>query len=585
MLLGFAAAMLVVFVVAPGRLRRAAALVVVLAPVAFASPWLLNVSDQGSIDNLSSWPPHVAALMLIAGSVASGLIWWQLTRLAEDLRWDSMRQVRLAWGIALAVVAAVVSVAALANAPRITDRARTQYHAFLDLGAGPASAQATRNRLVSGSGARYDYWRIAFKGWRDRPLAGLGAGGYSLPYFQERRTSETIRQPHSIELQVLAELGLVGGLLLAALLAAVAWGLSRALRRRLDGPDRHLLVAGAGLFTAWLVQTSVDWLHLLPGLTGMALIGVAVLVRHDASSAPAVASAPRETSRMTPMRRVALACAGLAVLGGLLSLSRQALSEHYRTRAQESLSRGDAADALALADRSLRIDGGAIDAYYLRSAALGQLERPVAARRALRVALRREPENFVTWALLGDLEDRESRPVAARSAYRRASELNPRDVELGQLARGAQPPERGRAQYSSIGVRRRRMTSPARPPSASAATARPAMTTPALDRPTTTRSDRRSQARPCRLTAGLRRRPASWSSRSSRSWPSSSAWPGSSSWSPVGRSPPAQAWAWPSPSASSSSDRARNRAGSRTPWMTDRRRRSRRAPAQERRSA
>jgi hypothetical protein len=43
--------------------------------------------------------------------------------------------------------------------------------------------------------------------------------------------------------------------------------------------SRALLVAGLGAFVAWLVQTSVDWMQLLPGLTAIALASIAVLVR------------------------------------------------------------------------------------------------------------------------------------------------------------------------------------------------------------------------------------------------------------------------------------------------------------------
>ncbi|MDP9344652.1 MAG: undecaprenyl/decaprenyl-phosphate alpha-N-acetylglucosaminyl 1-phosphate transferase [Actinomycetota bacterium] len=437
-LFAFAAALLVTFVVAPGRLRRAAVLAVVLLPVLVASHWLQNISDQGSIGNLSKWPIEIAALLIIFGSLGSGVLWWQLTRLSAGLNVGAHRHVRIAWGTALGIAATVLAIAVVVNAPRITARAQTQYHAFLDLGSGAASEQATRSRLVSGSGARYDYWRIAYEAWRQKPLIGLGAGGYSVPYFQNRRTSETIRQPHSLPLQVLSELGLVGGLLLAAWLAAIGWGVTRALRGRSEELERHLLLAATGLFVAWFVQTSADWLHLLPGLTGVALVAVAVLVRRRDPPRALLAPVVTRSWRLTPLRRVALLCAGLGVIGGLLSLSRQTLSEHYLTRAQQSLGRGAGADALALADRSLRIDGADVDGYYLRSAALGRLNRPDEARRALADALAREPRNFVTWALLGDLEARQAKPAAARRAYRRASELNPLDPGLAELAlRGA----------------------------------------------------------------------------------------------------------------------------------------------------
>ncbi len=43
------------------------------------------------------------------------------------------------------------------------------------------------------------------------PVAGVGAGGYTVAYYKQRRTTEAIENPHSIELELLAELGLVGG--------------------------------------------------------------------------------------------------------------------------------------------------------------------------------------------------------------------------------------------------------------------------------------------------------------------------------------------------------------------------------------
>ena len=103
-------------------------------------------------------------------------------------------------------------------------------------------------------------------------MRGIGAGNYDRTYFLERRTTEDIRQPHSIELQTLGELGLVGGVLLAVFLVAVLAGFARRARAAADEPRvRGLAVAAGGAFLVWLVHTSVDWLHLIPGITGIAL--------------------------------------------------------------------------------------------------------------------------------------------------------------------------------------------------------------------------------------------------------------------------------------------------------------------------
>ena len=74
-----------------------------------------------------------------------------------------------------------------------------------------SQGEPTASRLATGAGNRYDYWRVAVDAWREHPLTGVGAGGYDKPYFAHRTTAEDIRQPHSLPLQVLAELGIVGG--------------------------------------------------------------------------------------------------------------------------------------------------------------------------------------------------------------------------------------------------------------------------------------------------------------------------------------------------------------------------------------
>jgi UDP-GlcNAc:undecaprenyl-phosphate GlcNAc-1-phosphate transferase len=426
--------MIVTFALFAGRLRRAAALLVMAAPVAIASPWLLHAYEQGK--NHAQTPDSIrkVALLVVFAAITAGVGWWLAANTVTSMGPARRRRARRAWAVALGVATAAVVVVGLVEAPQIQQRAQVQYHAFVDLGSDPATEQVSRSRLLTGSGGRYDYWRIAVKTWREHPVAGLGAGGYSLPYFQQRRTSEAVRQPHSIELEMLSELGLVGGLLLAVWIAAVVWAIVRGLRGRVDEPRRHLLVAATGLFVVWITQTSGDWLHLIPGVTGVAMVAVAVLARFDAAPAAASAPAARGMQRSILARRAVIGVAGACVLLGLLSLSRQTLAEHYRTRAQEDLARSQPAAALDLADRSIRIDGDAVSAYYLRSAALAQLDRVPEARAALSRALDVEPENFVTWALIGDFESRTGRPRRALAAYRRASALNPRDTSLSDLA-------------------------------------------------------------------------------------------------------------------------------------------------------
>ncbi|MCA1587132.1 MAG: O-antigen ligase family protein [Chloroflexi bacterium] len=294
--------------------------------------------------------------------------------------------------------------------------------------------------------------RIAIDAWRAHPIAGVGAGGYDKPYFARRRTSEDIRQPHSLPLQILAELGIVGGLVFAAALVLIAAG---AWRRVRDGGRAPVVVAGLGVVIAWLVHASVDWMHLLPGLTGVALLGAAVLLapaaRTGAQPGAAFALAParpRGGARLAPAILV-----GIAITVAALSLSRQSMSELYVERAQSALARHPE-HALTEANRALRLDREAIAAYYAKAAALARFGAGNAARAVLLDATRREPQNFVTWALLGDLSVRQGDVRAAGAHYREAARLNPRDPSLAKLAAD---PRAGRHRRDAA-VRRGRRT-------------------------------------------------------------------------------------------------------------------------------
>ena len=259
----------------------------------------------------------------------------------------------------------------------------------------------------------------------------MGAGGYDKPYFAQRTTSEDIRQPHSLPLQVLAELGIVGGLLLAAALVVIAAGTWRRIR---DDGRSPVVVAGLGVVVAWLVHTSVDWMHLLPGLTGMALLGAAVLLRPGRASederqvATSFTAASPRRARLVPAILV-----GVAITIAAVSLSRQSLSERYVDRAQAALGE-EPQRALVEANRSLQLDREAIAAYYAKAAALARFGEGDAARAVLLDATRREPQNFVTWALLGDLAVRQTHISRAAAYYRRAARLNPGDPGLAKLA-------------------------------------------------------------------------------------------------------------------------------------------------------
>jgi hypothetical protein len=331
----------------------------------------------------------------------------------------------------------------LVKLPTIEHTLRRQWHAFVHVTGTSASAASAGSdtRLFSGAGNRYDYWRIAWRAFLRDPVAGVGAGNFSGPYFQARRTSEAVQNPHSIELQTLSELGLAGTALLTMLVVGAGLG-GRGLRKaaRRSPAARTTMVAATGIAVVWLVDTSGDWMHLIPGVSAVALLAIAILCRGAGIERASVdtSARPRRLPQLAGVAAITLAM----VIGGA-SLLRADVVRRYLDNARAELATNPAA-AVTDAGRALRFDSASLDAYYVKAAGLARFDNAAAARATLLAAARADPTSYVTWALLGDLEVRAGDLRSAQAYYRRAHVLDPRDAALAASAAKPQSPELGR---------------------------------------------------------------------------------------------------------------------------------------------
>ena len=154
-------------------------------------------------------------------------------------------------------------------------------------------------RLTSGAARyetlqsnRYAYWRVALKAFAAQPLHGVGAGNWVTWWLRDRTIPEFASDAHSLEIQTLAELGVVGLALLAVFLAGI--GLSardayRAVPTFAAGP-----IAG---FVVWIAHSPVDWDWQMPAVTLIAMGLAGALVGASYSS-----SAMRGASRLKTTR-------------------------------------------------------------------------------------------------------------------------------------------------------------------------------------------------------------------------------------------------------------------------------------------
>ena len=143
-------------------------------------------------------------------------------------------------------------------------------------GAGPAPSPRfgeTSQRLSSAGSNRYEYWRVALREFGDHPLRGGGSGSFGTAWLQHRTISEVVRDAHSLYIEVPAELGLVGLLLLLALLGAIV-----ACARAVHRADPALAAGPIAALTAFGLHTGIDWDWELPALTLVAVALISVLL-------------------------------------------------------------------------------------------------------------------------------------------------------------------------------------------------------------------------------------------------------------------------------------------------------------------
>lgn len=232
-------------------------------------------SGSGRIADGRAFAPQLAALALATAVAVGALAIGNRSAVAAKLA----RRLAKPAGIGLAVLAVATFAIAYAlrggsiegtvadASGRTTAWISDQWHEFLRPGTPTERGTA---RLTTARTTRSDLFRVAFDGFEDHPLRGDGAGGFTVRWFQERRVNETVRNAHSVWLETLGELGIVGGLLLAVFVASLFAGSVRA-RLRPGGLSRTQAASVTALLTTWLVSSTFDWNWQMPAVTGLAL--------------------------------------------------------------------------------------------------------------------------------------------------------------------------------------------------------------------------------------------------------------------------------------------------------------------------
>jgi O-antigen ligase len=217
--------------------------------------------------------------LLAIVTAAAAFVQWITTRREKT---GDLRLPRRAPLIALVVICAGLAVVLAVGAKEKSTR--------------PLSLGATR--LATLQSSRYAYWRVAIRAFRDEPLRGVGAGGWAVYWLRLRPVNEFTTDAHSLPIQTLAELGIVGLALLAAFLAGIGWAAVEA-----HGAAPTLAVGPIAGFVVWVAHAPLDWDWQLPALTLVALVlagALLALAERRTHAEPEVA-----TERIRALRRSA----------------------------------------------------------------------------------------------------------------------------------------------------------------------------------------------------------------------------------------------------------------------------------------
>ncbi|MHB8689932.1 MAG: O-antigen ligase family protein [Solirubrobacteraceae bacterium] len=428
----------IVIACAPGRTRRAVNLLVLAGCVALSLHWTLRVYSQGGPAARNLLPAQglirdAGLAILFVAALAGGislLVDALLSRLEPERRSQLSRRLGRAM-LGTTVIALLVAVLAGHN------WISREWNTFTALKVNEAATV----RFTDASGFRYDLWRVAVKEFREHPLGGVGAGNYDTEYYRLRRNPEYVVQPHSLELQTAAELG-IGGLLALLVFCGVVLSSGFLRKGTLASTDPLLRIAALGIFSAWLIDTSVDWLYDIPGLTGMAMIAAALLVLPAPGGRPTAADGPpvpAERPRRSRSRGgQATLIGGLGVLALLAaSVGRQYVASRYASSGTSEIARSPSA-ALGDLRTGSKLDPYSLQALYSIASAYARLDDYPRAHAALLLAQQREPSNYVPPALLGDLAVRRGYLRAALAYYQRALQLNPGDPGVAQAIQQTQ---------------------------------------------------------------------------------------------------------------------------------------------------
>lgn len=361
---------------------------------------------DGDVDTaLGVHQGHHAALWIGISCVVSALTWAVLVEIGKRLPSPP----RIA-GQATAAALLLLVIVAIAVAHPVAK--------FDNFKRNPSIGNQTTNHLLNTSGSgRWQFWGAAVSEFRAHPLNGGGAGSWKAWWLQHGSLRVYSEFAHSLYLEALGELGIVGLLLIGgAVLLAVTGAVRSA--RLLQSAD---VAAAAACGIAFFAAAAYDWVW---QLAGIALVGVGMLgFALGALPSTRVAAAGRFGALRPALALVAVAA--IVPQYVVLSAGSHLSSSHAAVDAYDA----GRAHSEALAAKSIEPWA---QSPYLQLGLIAEQEGQFgSAAQWLDEAIKRAPRDYNLWIIAARIEGERGKAGPAVRDLREARRLNPNSSAFG----------------------------------------------------------------------------------------------------------------------------------------------------------
>src|SRR6202034_7349 len=293
-----------------------------------------------------------------------------------------------------------------------------EYDKFVDGTHETHSAQVRERLTDPANDGRLPLWQAAIDIYETQKLRGTGAGTYQQYFPRYRTKAGYVVDAHSLYLQSLAELGIVG----FVLILVVVFGILAGLAARIRGPDRALYAAVFAVSLAWAIHQAFDWDWQMPAVTLGVFILAGLALARPRDGKVGLSGLPVDRT-LVALGWLILAVAPLLVVTSYARLQHSAMD----------LERGECTSARQEALSSLSLSAKRPQAYAIVGVCDLEQGFAQAAVPAMTQAAALEPESWEEqyWLAVA----RAAAGVDPHTAIRRALQLNPHERGLVNAAR------------------------------------------------------------------------------------------------------------------------------------------------------